>query len=416
MPTEFTTANLGDFIEFQRGFDLPQQKRAIGNHPIVSSSGITGYHSESMVASPGVVTGRYGTIGKVFYLDQPFWPLNTTLWVKNFKGNHPKFVYYFLHTLDFNSCADKSSVPGVNRNDLHSIPVKIPDIQTQQAIAEILSCLDNKIELNRQMNETLEDIAQALFKSWFVDFDPVKAKAEGRKPEGIDDAIAALFPSNFTESSLGLIPEGWDMAEIDKVADVIDCLHSKKPERTNEGRPFLQLNNIRVDGLMDITDMYLISDEDYKKWVSRIEAQEGDCVITNVGRVGAVAQIPRGLKAALGRNMTAIRTKSSFKYPTFLICYLCSDLAKNEITLKEDTGTILNALNVRNIPKLRFFKASKAIHDEFEKKARPIRSKMERNLAEINILANTRDLLLPRLLSGKLRVDEVSETVEVLIS
>src|SRR6266702_1260076 len=219
MPTEFTTANLGDLIEFQRGFDLPQQKRAIGNHPIVSSSGITDYHSESMVAAPGVVTGRYGTIGKVFYLDQPFWPLNTTLWVKNFKGNHPKFVYYFLHTLDFNSCADKSSVPGVNRNDLHSISVKIPDIQTQQAIAEILSCLDNKIELNRQMNKTLEAMAQALFKSWFVDFDPVKAKAEGRKPEGMDDVIAALFPSNFTDSPLGLIPEGWEVKEIGEVVD-----------------------------------------------------------------------------------------------------------------------------------------------------------------------------------------------------
>ncbi len=116
-----------------------------------------------------MVTGRYGTIGQVFYIKQDFWALNTTLFVKDFKGNDPLFVSFLLRTIDFLSCSDKSSVPGLNRNDLHLIKVKLPPLVEQKAIARILSSLD-KIELNREMNKTLEAIAQAIFKSWFVDF------------------------------------------------------------------------------------------------------------------------------------------------------------------------------------------------------------------------------------------------------
>jgi type I restriction enzyme S subunit len=138
---------LGEVATLQRGFDLPQRIRIAGEVPIVSSAGTTDYHNVAMVAPPGVVTGRYGTIGKLFYLSQSFWPLNTTLYVRDFHGNSPKFVYYLLHRFNFASFSGKSGVPGVNRNDLHSELVELPsDSSEQRAIASALSDVDALLE------------------------------------------------------------------------------------------------------------------------------------------------------------------------------------------------------------------------------------------------------------------------------
>src|SRR5260370_41626837 len=135
MTVGWKDCQLGDIITLQRGFDLPIQDRKPGNVLIVSSSGITGTYSEAKVTSPGVVTGRYGTIGQVFYIKQDFWPLNTTLFVKDFKGNDPLFISYLLHTIDFESHNDKSSVPVVNRNHLHMVKVSVPMASEHRIIA-----------------------------------------------------------------------------------------------------------------------------------------------------------------------------------------------------------------------------------------------------------------------------------------
>jgi type I restriction enzyme S subunit len=173
MAGEWRECALGDAIELKRGYDLPQQERRAGAVPIVSSSGVTDYHVEAMAKGPGVVTGRYGTLGQVFYIEQDFWPLNTTLYVRDFKGNDPRFISYFMRGLDFLAYSDKAAVPGLNRNHLHQARVVVPtDVAEQRAIAHILGTLDDKIELSRRMSETLEAMARALFKSWFVDFDP----------------------------------------------------------------------------------------------------------------------------------------------------------------------------------------------------------------------------------------------------
>ena len=178
MSSEWKNCRLGDVINLKRGYDLPRQNREEGTVPIVSSSGVSDFHSTAMVQAPGVVTGRYGTIGNVYYVEKDFFPLNTTLYVQDFKGNDPRFTSYFLKTIDFWSCSDKAAVPGVNRNHLHELSASIPPVEEQKAIAHILGTLDGKIELNRKTNETLEAMAKAIFKSWFVDFDPVRAKAE----------------------------------------------------------------------------------------------------------------------------------------------------------------------------------------------------------------------------------------------
>jgi type I restriction enzyme, S subunit len=157
----------------------------------------------------------------VFYINEDFWPLNTTLYVRDFKGNDPRYISYFLRGLDFLAYSDKAAVPGLNRNHLHQAQVRVPaDVAEQRAIAHILGTLDDKIELNRRMNETLEAMARALFQSWFVDFDPVRAKAAGRAPD-LPPHLAALFPDRFEDSVLGEIPAGWAIRTIGELADVV---------------------------------------------------------------------------------------------------------------------------------------------------------------------------------------------------
>ena len=320
----------------------------------------------------------------------------------------PLYYRYFFNSPSgqalLTSVATGSVQQNLNITSVHGLEVPVPPLSEQRSIAHVLGALDDKIELNWRMNETLGTMARTLFKSWFVDFDPVRTKAKGRNP-GLPKKIADLFPNSLEDSELGEIPKGWKLADIGEIADVIDCLHAKKPDRSEVGRPFLQLNNIRDDGLIDMTDTYLVNEADYRKWVSRMEAMKGDCVITNVGRVGAVAQIPDGLNAALGRNMTGIRCKSRYPFPTFLVECLLSTAMREEIARKMDSGTILNALNVRNIPKLRLVLPHVGAMACFEQVGRLLRHRMEQILSESRTLASLRDTLMPKLMSGELRLD-----------
>jgi type I restriction enzyme S subunit len=303
-------------------------------------------------------------------------------------------------------------IPHLKKTDFDKLFIPRPDELTQHWIGDWHFQICSRIEQLCETNKTLESIAQAIFKSWFVDFDPVHAKAKGLAPEGIDEATAALFPDSYEETELGMVPKGWSVSNIGMIADVIDCLHSKKPEFQVSGFPYLQLNNIRSDGLLDTSSIAFINAKDYEKWTSRIEVQKGDCVITNVGRVGAVSQIPAGFKAAIGRNMTAIRSKKTANYPTFLIQLLMSEAMRKEIVRNTDEGTILSALNVKSIPKLRFVAPNNAIFSVYEVIARPLQEQMERNNLFSQVLANTRDTLLPRLISGQLRIEEAKEIAE----
>ena len=152
MSADWKTRSVGNVVTLQRGFDLPSQLRKPGTVPIITSSGVEYGHHVAKVKGPGVVTGRYGTIGDVFFVQEDFWPLNTTLYVRDFHGNSPRFVSYLLQTIDFKTHSGKSGVPGVNRNDLHEIAVALPPtLAEQEAIAEALSDADALIESLEQL-------------------------------------------------------------------------------------------------------------------------------------------------------------------------------------------------------------------------------------------------------------------------
>ncbi len=248
MGSKWKECELGEFIELKRGYDLPKSTRNEGCIPIISSSGFTDFHDKPMVKGPGVVTGRYGTIGEVFYSEEDFWPLNTTLYVVDFKGNDPLFVYYLLQTISYSDYTDKAAVPGVNRNHLHKAKVKVPiSPDIQQKVAAQLYQLEKRVTLGKQINQTLEQMSQTLFKSWFVDFDPVidnALDAENPIPETLQFRaelrqkvrnsanfkplpadIRALFPAEFEETELGWVPKDWQTKSMHDLVESVSITY-----------------------------------------------------------------------------------------------------------------------------------------------------------------------------------------------
>lgn len=164
--SDWVEMELGDVLTLQRGFDLPKRARNPGPYPVVSSSGVTGSHDEFKVNPPGVVIGRYGSLGSVHWVTEPFWPLNTALWVKDFKANDPRFVSFLLKTVAMDGSA-AAAVPGVNRNHLHKLTVRLPGLATQRQVAAVLSAIDDLIEINEQRIDVLEGIAHTHFRHAF---------------------------------------------------------------------------------------------------------------------------------------------------------------------------------------------------------------------------------------------------------
>ena len=380
MAADWDVVPLGDVVTLQRGFDLPTQDRQPGTVPIVSSSGITGTHSEARVKGPGVVTGRYGTIGEVFYISEDFWPLNTTLYVRDFKGNDPLFVSYLLRTIDYGAHNDKSSVPGVNRNHLHTVPVLRPPLPEQRAIAHILGTLDDKIELNRRMSETLEGMARALFKSWFVDFDPVRAKAEAgdsrlRKP------FADLFPSRLVDSELGEIPEGW---EVRSIGDLLELSYGKalKDEKRQHGSIPVFGSNGQIG------------------WHNERLAPGPGIVVGRKGNPGVVTWAAKDFFVI--DTAFYVAPKLSGQSLHFLLHALRShDFAAL------GTDSAVPGLN-RNIAYMsQQLVPTQPLLDRFDRIARCLAERAHGLEEESRTLSALRDALLPKLMSGEIRVGEL---------
>jgi type I restriction enzyme M protein len=222
------------------------------------------------------------------------------------------------------------------------------------------------------INSSLQKLTSGLFSAMFVDLSISKAEGSLMGLASHLD-ISEYYKGKTHETEFGPLPEGWRVATLGEIADIVDCLHSKKPELQNFGRPYIQLRCIREDGSFDLSQLDFIEDADYEFWTSRIEVRGGDCIITNVGRVGAVAQIPYGFKGAIGRNITAIRPKFPEVMESFLAELLLSDFMKQEIRANTDSGTVLDALNVRSIANLKLILPPDNLIKIFESIVRPLR-------------------------------------------
>jgi type I restriction enzyme S subunit len=392
MKSNWDEVPLGDLVELKRGYDLPTRERTPGKYPIVSSSGVSGTHNRPKVDPPGVVTGRYGTIGNVYFIEEPFWPLNTSLYVRDFKGNNPRFVSYLLQTVNYQSYQDKGAVPGVNRNHLHLEEVLLPPLQEQRRIADILGTLDDKIDLNRKMNRTLEAMARAIFKSWFVDFDPVRAKMSGEDPVGVDPETAEIFPNRLVDSELGEIPEGWSAGQLGDVMKKVTngCDPTELPPQT----PYIGLGDM-PEGSIALSNWGHAEDVKSRKY----HFERGQILF---GRLRPYFR-KVGIAPVDGISSTDIQVivpKEEHWYG-FLVCQL-SDQEFIDYCTNVSGGTRMPRVKWGDMKKYGIAVAPYEIFDAFGRVISPMLERIVSNLHENRVLSETRETLLPELLSGEL--------------
>lgn len=408
MSTEWIRTSIGQQATLQRGFDITKAEQRVGDVPVVSSAGVSSWHDTAMVNGPGVVLGRKGVVGSVHFIEQNFWPHDTSLWVKDFHGNDPRYVYYFFRAKakELSALDVGSANPTLNRNHVHPIEVSWPpSLQEQQAIGGMLAAFDDRITLLRETNATLEAIAQALFKSWFVDFDPVRAKMEGRAPDGMDEATAALFPDSFEESELGLVPKGWRIAP---VGDLVESVGGGTPD-TKEAAYWepaehcwttpKDLSGIQAPVLL-ATERKLSAQGLAK--VSSGLLPAGTLLMSSRAPIGylAIAQIP------LAINQGYIAMLPSSQLPPLYMLFWCRH--NMEIIKGRANGSTFMEISKKAFRPIPALVPPVEVLDAFVSVAGSLFDRLVENERQAQTLATLRDTLLPRLISGQLRLPEAA--------
>lgn len=376
MPNNWKTYKLGKVATLQRGFDLPSKKRTHGNYPVIAASGLNSWHNEYKVKGPGVTTGRSGTLGQVFYEENNFWPLNTSLWVKDFNDNDPKFIYYFLQTLNFNEYNTGTSVPTLNRNDVHNLDVQIPNLPEQKAIANILSAIDDKIENNLAINKTLEDMAMALYKHWFVDFGPFQDE-------------------EFVDSELGRIPKGWEVKRLNEVAKLFAGGDKPKifsKEKSDALNIPIYSNGITNEGLYGFTDKARVTEE--------------SVTVSARGTIGFVCLRMKPYLPIV-RLVSVIPNK---EYLTSKYLFLC---LKNQNI--QGNGTTQQQLTVPDFKETEIVVPQIDTINEFTDIMDITFTNIDTNNNENQNLTKLRDTLLPKLISGEVRLKEFKEQIQTVL-
>ena len=354
---------LGDFVTLQRGHDLPESKRRLGNVPVIGSFGITGYHDIAKAKGPGVTIGRSGaSFGVVSYSPVNYWPHNAALYVTDFHGNDERFSYYFLKSIDFKNYNSGSAQPSLNRNYIYPIEIKVPPVPIQRKIAGILSAYDRLIENNTRRIEILEEMARSIYREWFVKF---------------------RFPGHeqvqMVDSELGLIPEDW---EVKKLGEVIRFKNGKSIKVEEEGDYLVYGSN----GIIGRTN----------------EARYQNAII--IGRVGAYCGSLIYSKSAFNASdNTIIAESASEKFSLELAFYVLE-----QMNLRHYAGGAAQPLLTQTV-----IKEIPAIVPDIKtnKNFQIIIANLinfKSNLTnKIQNLCQTRDLLLPRLISGEIDVENL---------
>ena len=357
---EWKEVRLGDILNFRRGHDLPHSAMKPGNIPVAGSNGVIGYHDTATPIKPILTIGRSGNVGKPYFYEEA-WAHNTTLYVDDFKGNDPKFLYYLCQTMPFANFGGGSAVPTLNRNHIHPLETKIPvKVEDQRRIASILSSLDRKIELNNKINADLEEMAQAIFKNWFVDFEPFK---DGK----------------FVDSELGMIPEGWKVGCLGDIAEITSGKRPPKKSKDKTKELFIPL--IGASDIMGFT-----SDVLYER------------PILVIGRVGTHGVVQRFQEKCWPSDNTLVIESRYYNY----VYQLLKGIDYSAIN-RGSTQPLITQTDVKNTDVII---APENVLKEYESITSTLFSKHRANIKENSRLSLLRDTLLPRLMSGEIEVPE----------
>lgn len=379
---EWRDCILGDLVTFQRGHDLPKSKMNGGKYPVVGSNGIIGHHDKYTTEAPSITVGRSGNVGKPFIYYGKSWSHNTSLYIKDFKGNDPIFIYYFLQTLDLENYAGGSAVPTLNRNHVHSLNVSVPrKVNVQKKIGETLKLIDDKINTNEKINENLEQQALMLFRHYFMDFEPYGCSA----------------------------PSSWSKVSLDDVCTrITDGSHYSPSNVPDAPYPMYSVKNMETYGF-DSTSCKHITAEDFHKM------QKNDCVprLNDI----LVAKDGSYLKEificseekdeAILSSIAIFRPNTEVIIPEILLYLLKQPAVRKDVGDNYVSGSALPRIVLKDFKKYTFLLPPMTEQLKIGAVLHTIRMKTKANIDEIQNLSTLRDTLLPQLMSGELDVSEI---------
>ncbi|MDA0987204.1 MAG: restriction endonuclease subunit S [Bacteroidetes bacterium] len=379
----WTKQKFKNFASLQRGFDLPQQDRIAGEVPVVASTSITAYHNQFKVKAPCVTTGRSGALGEVLYIDVDCWPLNTALWVKNFHGNNPKFVYFKMKTLGLEKFNAGAGVPTLNKNHLDTLEVSVPDLPTQTRIASLLSAYDDLIENNEKRIKALEEMAQLLYTEWFVKFKFPRSTSSGQAGH---EKVKLVDSGN----EYGKIPEGWEVGILDKISTLIK---KKFIEKEDRNLPLVDMARINHRNL-SITNIGHSSELS----TSRIIFNTNDILFGSI-RPYLYKVALASFQGVTNISVFVLRAKESY-----LKAFHTITLFRNETVNwanHHSAGTKMPVIKWELFKKMPLLIPGKEILERYNNIVGSVLDQInELSIINRNI-SKTRDLLIPQLVTGK---------------
>ena len=358
---DWSEKRLGNIITLQRGHDLSKHNMLDGNIPVVGSNGIIGYHNAATTKAIGVTMGRSGNLGNTYLHRTDFWAHNTTLYVKDFKDNDKIFIYYLLKNIDFKSFNVGSAVPTLNRNHVHPLKISLPTLPEQKAIASVLSSIDDKIDLLHRQNNTLESIAETIFRKWFI--------------EEADDS--------------------WEKKSLKKIANYLNGLACQKypPKNDFDKLPVLKIKDLK-NGLSKDSD-WSTSDVE-KEYI----VQKGDIIFSWSGSL--LVKIWDGETCVLNQHLFKVTSDQYHKW--FIYLWTNYHLAKF-IAIAESKATTMGHIKKTDLDDAIIILPSDTELKHMDKIMIPIIDKIIVNNTQIKTLESLRDTLLPKLISGDIRVE-----------
>ena len=432
---------VGEYCPFIYGKGLPKDKRKIGEFPVYGSNGIVGYHNTPYAANWGVIIGRKGSVGSIHLSKNEFWPIDTTFYMVKESIEELYFAYFLLKSLHLEQMNSDSAVPGLNRDNAHALPIRIPENEDdRKSLGDWIIKFEEKIELNTQINQTLEQIAQALFKSWFVDFDPVKAKIDvleaggtaeaaelaamgtiaAKSPEQLADMqqsqpeayqqlaqTAALFPATMQDSELGEIPKGWTKSTIGEEVYI-----------SGGGTPSTSTIDFWKNGSINWTTPKDLSRLRYKvltsterqiteaglKKISSGLLPVNTILMSSRAPVGylAIAKIP----VAINQGYIAMQPKKNLS-PEFILQWATANI--DEIK-QRSSGTTFTEISKKNFKPIPIVVPDEKLTKKYSTYAKDIYEKIHAAIEETRALSSIRDTLLPKLLSGQIDLSSINKS------
>jgi len=401
MADEWRTSTWGDEISLEYGKALRGHDTAEGQYRVYGSNGPIGWTSEPLARGPGVILGRKGAYRGVQFSRDPFFVIDTAYYVVPKSELDMRWLYYAIKHYKLGEVDDGSPIPSTTRAAVYVLDLEVPPPDEQRAIAHILGTLDNKIELNRRTNETLEAMSRALFTSWFVDFDPVRAKAEGRD-SGLPRPLADLFPDSFEDSEMGEIPRGWSATPLYGIATYINgaAYAAFQPNDERRGLPIIKIAELKAGVTAQtkfsdaqMPDKYRIAEGDILFSWSGNPDTSIDTFVWSGGSAWLNQHIFRVLPIHPHERAFVLSTLKTLR-PVF------AEIARN----KQTTG--LGHVTAEDMKRLLVARPDDRVMLAWSKLASPLHERTYQNSLEIGHLSKVRDMVLPKLISGDLRVEE----------